>query len=265
MGLAAKLDGVDPLRATVWPEGLEPYAVVRSEFSERGNQRVVRLDPTRTSSAPFLRSLERLDRLVYGPSGMATPRWAFYDCAELPGAVYGLCVSANQLPEEVREALAACEREGAVPLSAVVAIPTVVDDHWLVYAICELGEAVDTGFPDLRSEMLRAALSWLGAREVSAVCGWADDRISLHLHCAPLELRAAWMPSHDRPATCCIRYVTHRPESPPSGRHTWISGTDGEALQDLQAKIERGHRFLIVEARSGASGPEFALCEDLTS
>lgn len=260
--LAAKLDAVDTGGATAWPEGLEPYAVARSALEERGRHRLAHVDPTRTSSAPFLRSLERLDRLIYSPSGMATPRWALYDCAELPGAVFGLAAPLEHLPAQARSALAAPGQEGSVPLNAVVAIPTVEADHWLVYAVCGLAEVVDTGFPDLRAETLRAALLWLGAREVSAVCRWAGDRIALHLTNGSLELRAAWMPSHDQPATCCLHYTTDAIEPPESATHDWVSGTDAEALRELQSKIERGHRYSIVDARAGSSGPEFALRED---
>jgi len=253
---------VDSQRARTWPEGLQPYAVARAALAERGSHPLVHVDPTHTSSAPFLRSLERLDRLVYSPSGMVTPRWAFYDCAELPGAVFGLCAPAEELPEETRRALTTAGHEGYVPLNAVVAIPTVEADHWLVYAICELGEVMDTGFPDSRAETLRSAFAWLGAREASAVCQWAGDRIALHLSCGALELRAAWMPSHDRPATCCFHYATAPPSPSPSGHRSWVSGVDEEALLDLQSKIEAGHRYLIVDARSGATGSEFALLEE---
>ena len=258
---AATLGSVDPHRARIWPEGLQPYAVARSGLAERGSHSLIQVDPTHTSSAPFLRSLERLDRLIYSPSGMATPRWAFYDCAELPGVVFGLCAPAEQLPDEARRALTAAGHEGYVPLSAVVAIPTVEADHWLVYAVCELGEVMATGFPDQRAETLRSALAWLGAREASAVCQWSGDRVAMHLSCAELELRAAWMPSHDRPATCCLHYAMATPGPAPSGRRVWISGVDEAALLDLQSKIETGRRYWIVDARRGAAGPEFALRE----
>ncbi len=248
--------------ASVWPEGIEPYAVVRPELAERGRHGLVHVDPTRTSSAPFLRNLERLDRLIYSPSGMATPRWAFYDCAELPGAVFGLCASLERLPEEARRTFIAGEQDGCVPLTAVVAIPTVEHAHWLVYAVCGLSEVATTGLPDLRAETLRAALVWLGAREASAVCQWAGDRVALHLNCALLELRAAWMPSHDQPATCCFHYATDRTDPSPSGCRTWVSSDDHEALRELHTKIEMGRRYLVVDARSGTSGPEFAIHED---
>lgn len=257
----AKLASVDTDRERIWPDGVQPYAVARPGLAERGSHPVVQIDPTRTSSASFLRSLERLDHLIYSPMGMPTPRWAFYDCAELPGAVFGLCTAPGQLPEPARTALTTAGQTGHVPLNAVVAIPTVEADHWLVYAVCGLGEAVDTGLPDLRAETLRAALAWLQAREVTSVCQWAGDHLALHLRDAVAEVRAAWMPFHDHPASCCLHYLTSPPPSPPSGGHTWVSAADEPALQDLQSRIEAGRRYLIVEERSGTGGSEYALCE----
>jgi hypothetical protein len=223
------------------------------------------MDPTHTKSVSFLRYLERLDGLIYSPSGMATPRWALYDCAELPGVVYGLCTPAQGLPEPARGALSAGAADGDAPLNAVVAIPTVEADHWLVYVVCGLVEIVPTGFPDLRGPTLRAALEWLGAREVSAVCHWGGDHIALHLDYAPLEVRAAWMPSHDRPATCCLHYAVDGPAPACAGEAAWISGADEPELRAIQAKLEAGRRFFVVDARGDATSREFALCEEASA
>jgi hypothetical protein len=245
----------------LWPDGLAPYAVARSELSERGSHPLLHIDPTRSASAPFLRSLERLDRAIYAPVGMATPRWALYDCAALPGTVFGLCASPEDLPEPARAALAAEGHTGPVPLNAVFAIPTVEAGHWLVYAVCGLHEVVDTQLPDLRAETLRAALAWLGAREVSAVCQWAGDHLTAHLRQAVVEVRASWMPTHDHPASCCLYYATESAPSPPTGSRAWVSSGDEAALQDLQSRIEDGRRYLVADHRAGANGSEYALCE----
>ncbi|MBW2273720.1 MAG: hypothetical protein JRG96_10635 [Deltaproteobacteria bacterium] len=243
------------------PEGLHLYAVARPALLERGNHPVVELDPTHTSSVPFLRRLERLDRLIYSPSGMETPRWAFYDCAELPGTVFGLCASADRVPEEARELLGGEESQDLLPLNAVVAIPTVEAGHWLVYVVCGLDEVVETGFSDLRAETLHAALEWLGALEVSAVCQWAGGRIALHLGGAAPELRAAWMPSHDRPATCCLHYALCPASSPTLSPARWVSSRDEESLRDLQSRIEAGRRYFVVDGRTDGPDPEWAICE----
>jgi hypothetical protein len=253
---------VSPLEAFDWPRGLKPYAVARRELAERGRHAVLSIDPTRTASVSFLRSLERLDGLIYSPSGMATPRWALYDCAELPGVVYGLCASADRLPERACAALAVSAQDGDIPLNAVVAIPTVEADHWLVYVVCGLAEIVPTGLPDLRAQTLRAALEWLGAREVSAVCHWAGDRIALHLERATLEVRAAWMPAHDRPATGCFHYSLEANEVCDFAEPVWIASGDESALRETQSKLEAGRRFFVVDARGDGDAREFAFCEE---
>lgn len=246
-----------------WPEAVRPYAVARSGLVARATSEVLHIDPTRAASAPFLRSLERLDRLIYAPAGMATPRWAFYDCAELPGVVFGRCVPASRLPAEARVALAVADEEAPVPLDAVVAIPTVAAGHWLVFAVCGLQEVVETGHADRRAESLRAALRWLGAREVSSVCQWRGDRLALHLRWGPLEVRAAWMPSHDLPASCCLRHGTEG-DAPAldAASKTWLATNDAEGLRALQARIEAGGRYYVVAVRDEAdAAASVALCE----
>jgi hypothetical protein len=234
--------------------------VARSGLVERADaSAVLHVDPTLTSSAGFLQRLEQLDRLVYSPAGMVTPRWALYDCAELPGAVFGLCTEAGRLPDPARTAIGASGADAVVPINAVVSIPTVESDHWLVYAVCGLSERAPTGFADLRRDTLAAALAWLGASRVTAVCQWDGDRVALHLACGVLSLRAAWMASHDQPATCCFDYALDRAAAPFSEDRTWIPARDEPALRRLQTALEAGDRFQIVETRAGTGGPEYGL------
>src|SRR5262245_11998489 len=79
-------------------EGLVPYVIAAPATLRRLDRSPLGLsiepenvvDPTRTRGAPLLDAVHRLDALVFGPRGLATPRWALYDCAELPGVVAGL-------------------------------------------------------------------------------------------------------------------------------------------------------------------------------
>lgn len=247
--------------AQAWPPGVQPYAVARPELAARGSHPLLAIDPTRSAHAPFLHRLERLDRSIYAPSGMATPRWALYDCAELPGTIYGACARAEALPREACLALESQPDDRPLPLTAVVAIPTVEADHWLVYAVFGLQEVVETGLPDLRARTLSDALAWLGAREVTTVCQWAGDRIALHLACGDPELRAAWMPSHTEPASCCLHYAPGAPAPSDGGAAMWLSAADEAALRELQSEIEAGRRYRVVASREGASGTEIELRE----
>ena len=57
------------------------------------------IDPTVTRSAVFLDLLQRLDALTFGPEGMPMDKWVFYDCAELPGFIYGFAMTVDDMTD----------------------------------------------------------------------------------------------------------------------------------------------------------------------
>src|SRR5688500_5556908 len=61
-------------------------------------------DPRAVASAPLLDRIADLDEACFGPRGMTMPRWALYDCGELPGAVVGLASTGEEAPAPVRAA-----------------------------------------------------------------------------------------------------------------------------------------------------------------
>lgn len=215
------------------------------------------VDPTRAGSERFLHALEQLDRLAYAPSGMATPRWALYDCAQLPGAVIGLCAELSALPDSVREALEV-EGEGLVPLTFLMALPMLERNAWLVHSVCGVSEMLQIGTRDLRPATMRFAYSWLGVKRVTSICQWKGDRVMLHGRWGALDLLAAWMPSHDIAATCTFRYVPsenrelHGSIAP---RDAFPLDDDDEAgFQELQRALERGEGLRVVDVGPLADG-----------
>ena len=99
-------------------ERCEPYVVATRKLQARLDLEPLglpiipehRFDPLRVSSAPFLDRVQTLDALTYGPVGMAMPRWALYDCAEMAGALVGLGTRAAHLPARLRKTFAIPER-----------------------------------------------------------------------------------------------------------------------------------------------------------
>ena len=49
----------------------------------------LRINPLHLSSETFLARIQRLDALGFGPEGLPMPRWVFFDCSELPAAIFG--------------------------------------------------------------------------------------------------------------------------------------------------------------------------------
>ncbi|MBW2271187.1 MAG: hypothetical protein JRH16_21765 [Deltaproteobacteria bacterium] len=216
-----------------------------------------RIDPLRVSSAPFLRLVERLDALAYGPRELTMPRWAFYDCAELPGAVIGFGRAASELTPHVRRVLGiAKDHVGLVPLSMALFVPMLEEGHWLGFALCDLHEVAPGATPaGLRLLSMAVALDLLGARRFTGTTQWASPNLRVHARFAPLRVHAAWVPAHSKPATCTFGFdvtpavlqrALREVWGPADPEATLFDLDDRTALQGLQQEIEDGGLISIV-------------------
>lgn len=214
------------------------------------------LDPTRQGSAQFLRRLERLDRIVYGPFAMAMPRWAFYDCAELPGLVCGFACEADAMPARLRETAWLDAVDGPVPLSMCVTLPTLDPGRWLTYVLCDVHEALP-GLtpPSLRVLSLALACALTGARNMQAVTQWASSKLAALARFAPLRLDAAWVPAHSLAATCVVSFDADSPaieraleasEPQLPSRPRWLDVGNARGLEALQRELEAGAELHIL-------------------
>jgi len=219
----------------------------------------LRFDPLRRASADFLGRVERLDGLAYSARGLAMPRWAFYDCAELPGVIFGLAVAAGDLAPAARSALAvARDDEAYVPTSIFLAVPMLEAGHWLGYGLCDLHEvSPGASHPGLRLLTLALALDLLAARRLTGTMQWSSPRLHAWARFAPLGVRAAWVPAHSEPATCAFRFdvtpgrlaraLQPAPiECPPEAELVDVG--DPAVLLGLQRAIESGREVAIVGA-----------------
>ena len=212
-------------------------------------------DPVRAATAPFLDRIERIDGLTFGPRGLATPRWALYDCACLPGVIFGLGRAARELDAATRSALgvAAGEDDGElVPLSSLVAIPMLGDDRWLAYSLATA--PLRDPIPDLDLATLVLGLDLLRAREVTATAQWGSPELATIARLAPSRVRAAWLPAHDIPASAVLSIdlgarlsgardePLGQPPRPPVERF-FVDTRDDAALRALQADIEAGRHI----------------------
>ena len=212
-------------------------------------------DPMLRASAPFLDLLERLDAATFGRRGMAMPRWAFYDCAELPGAVLGLAARAGDLPPAVRADFGEVDDDRILPVSMYMAIPTLVAREWLGYSLCTV-DLPDARFHDVEIDVATLALSVtaLRARQVTGTVQWNSPHLPATARFAPLMVRAAYLPAHTRAATCVFRFDVDeaRVEAGLAGEETmvenvqWMPGDDASAHQVVQSRIEAGERAFIV-------------------
>lgn len=213
------------------------------------------LDPTRRASGPFLDLLEKLDAATFGREGMAMPRWAFYDCAELPGAVAGLGCAARHAPPDARAAFGDVSDDTFLPLSMYMAIPTLTEHEWLGYSLCSL-ELPSSAFLGASVDIATLALSVtaLRAKLVTGTVQWSSPHLGPTARFAPLSVLAAWLPAHTRAETCVFRFDVDRDrleralasEVHAEGDVDWLSADDRDAHHVAQARIEAGERCFIV-------------------
>lgn len=212
---------------------------------------LARIDSRLRASASFIEGIRRFAELAYAPLGVRTPRWVLYDCAVIPGLVFGLAGAALDLAAETVESLGfAADYEGPVPLSILAALPTLEPDHWFVYEVASLDQA---GRGDLRAATLGAAIELLGAETITATAPWRSSELAIHAAHAPLELLAAELPAHQQPATAVVRY---RPGAAAAIAATAeLDASDDRALATLQAEIEAGSRPLITGPADAGTWP----------
>lgn len=242
---------------------LEPWVVatpgLRERLAERPlgfpRERLRWYDPTRLASKTLLDGLERVDELTFGPHGLRMPRWAFYDCAELPGALFGFGAPPRALPERWRSLLP--DADDLVPLSMCMATPMVRPGEWLVFSISSLLE-LEPGPEAVRLcvETLALSLAALAPSRVHGTMQWRSPSLPVHAHFAPLQVRAAWVPAHTHAATCVFAFdgdaarIERALRQPlaTSGPGAEVDPDDELALTAMQRRIEAGETLSLVGA-----------------
>lgn len=231
------------------------------------------INPLLSANATFFLLLQTLDRLTFGPEGMPMPRWVFYNCAEIPGGIFGFGRPAGTLAPDVRAALdlpADYPDEALVPFSMYIAIPVrrpSASEHqpggsWFGHNLASLNPV----FPALKMKGLASmtkalSLKVFRASEQIGATQWDSEALFIHTRFGPLDLVTAWTPAHSEPPTLTYRFdVTDEKIRAAMGDPTAIAAIpspapetifeipadDHVAMQDLQQKIEAGGAYVVV-------------------
>ena len=225
------------------------------------------LHPQERRHAAFLQMLQLVDKLTFGPFGMEMPSWVFYDCAVMPGAVFGLAIRAEKLEDWAREAMQVPPGyTGLVPVSLFIAIPMLagfaenveVPHTWLLYTLESLNQ-VSPGIAPAGILKLTLALG-LRVFPIQTLYGttqWRSPKLKVYADLGPLALVTAYTPAHSLPRTLSFRLqlrdVHHNtllasprvhPAAPPP--NTLLDVDDVAALRQLQRDIEAGWRVYVV-------------------
>ncbi len=219
------------------------------------------LDPQSRHNETFLQMMQNLDRLSFGPHGMAMPKWVFYDCGVMPSAVFGFCGPATSLEPWVRRALEVPDGyTGPVPLTIFIAIPTPEPGAWFTHTLCSINQVAEGAAPaGLRLLSLCLGVRLLKAEMLYGTLQWRSDRIGSFVGIGPLELVTAYTPAHSFRRSLTFRLRLKRflveaalikpgtsPGAPPA---THMLDVDDEAaLVALQSELENGIPYAIVGA-----------------
>ena len=243
----------------------QPYIVATAEHlaladpAPFGIKTEWHFDPTRTSSAVFCDLLQRLDALTFGPEGMPMDKWVFYDCAELPGFIYGFAVPAAQLSAHERELFGLTDDyDGAVPVSMYIAIPMHERGTWFGHNLASLNRTLpDRDLHHLGTITKAIALKAFRVERFVGATQWLSNALYIHTKFGPLELQTAYTPAHSIHETLTYAFdVTDdslraaagdptvtliRPE--PTMR---LDASDVDAMRELQSHIEAGAQCVLV-------------------
>lgn len=222
------------------------------------------IDPLKLQSERFLSLLHKLDGLTFGPEGMPMPLWVFYDCAELPGAIFGLARPASTLWPQVRAFIGVDEDyDGLVPLSMYIAIPMHEPGVWFGHNLASLASVLrarNFAAADLRglgSVTKGLALKCFGARYFWGATQWLSKALFIHVKFGPLDLATAYTPAHSTAQTLTYGFaVTDEKLRASMGDRSislampsaqlWVDAQSDEQMIALQDEIESGARYRIV-------------------
>lgn len=217
------------------------FAVIASPESLAHRQaatsgmRVTVLDPLR---APDANMIGPLQPPTHGADDASLPRWAVYDCAEVPGAVIGLLRDDTPTPAPTP----------LDPLAIILATPHAEDGAWHLYGLNVCHSASDAR--GVRLRLIAGAIRLLNARQTSLVVPWSApwlDRLcelgSLELLCARTALHL-----HD-PSAALMLHDRNAPTLRSAAREDLTIPLESDdlhlVLDRMQDVIETGSRLFL--------------------
>ncbi len=198
-----------------------------------------------------------LEAKAFGPSGMAMPRWVFYDCAIVPGFVAGYAARTSKLSESVKKKLLVDDSVEWTPLSLFIIIPTMSrEGEWVAHNLCSVNSLLDKPDRFYGLGFLSKAFG-LWYANVKICCGftqWGNPAVKLHAYYGEFEVLTSYTPIHSHAKTLTYR-VKVNPDYWPNfftkeplkdlGEKLSDSGvkvdpTDEESLISLQKQLQEG-------------------------
>lgn len=164
-------------------------------------------DPLHLDQLEFAEQIYHLEHNAFGPSGLAIPRWVFYDCAVVPGFVAGFAMKTSKLPDSIKKVMRWKPEFDWTPLSLFIIIPTMKKGEWVAHNLC----AVNSLLPENERLYALGFLSkafGLWYANVETCCGmtqWGSPALKLHTQYGHLQMLTAYSPVHTHAQTITYR------------------------------------------------------------
>lgn len=199
-------------------EDIQPYVFVRPENSiaQPGTRHSIDWfthknpifkNPLHLKELPFAEAIYQVEWKSFGDKEMAIPRWAFYDCAAMPGFIAGFAGRTKKLPKKVLELLNYSEEEEWCPLSLFIIIPTMHKGEWVAYDLCAINSILpkEDQFYGLGFLTKAFGLWYANVEQCSGMTQWGSPAIKLHSHYGDMEVIGSYAPLHTHANTMTYR------------------------------------------------------------
>ncbi len=194
------------------------------------SDKVLYKNPLHMSESNFGNQILKLESFAFGPSGMAMPRWVFYDCGIVPGFVAGFAAHKSFLSDEVKKKLDVDPSLEWIPISLFIIIPTMSSQgEWVAHNLCSANSFLEKKDKLYGLGFLSKAFG-LWYANVRICCGftqWGNPAIKLHAYYGEFEVLTAYTPMHSYAKT-----LTYRVEVKPS---FWIRFFTKESLSEFES------------------------------
>jgi hypothetical protein len=198
---------------------IRPYVFVRNEnrIKQPGREhseldwfphRVLYKNPLEMDQVGFADRILDLEAKAFGPSGMAMPRWVFYDCAIVPGFVAGFAYRTKALPEALLSVLTVDGGDEWTPLSLFIIIPTMSrQGEWVAHNLCSVNSllAKQDQFYGIGFLSKAFGLWYANVKTCVGMTQWTSPSVRLHAHYGDFEVLTAFTPVHSYSRTLTYR------------------------------------------------------------
>lgn len=240
--------------------------------------KVLYKNPLDMHEVGFADRILSLEAKAFAESGMAMPRWVFYDCAIMPGFVAGYAARTASLDIETKKVLGATDDDEWTALSLFIVIPTMAKNaEWVAHNLCSVNSLLprEKHFYGIGFMSKAFGLWYANVRTCCGVTQWMSPSVRLHAHYGDFEVLTAFTPVHSYSKTLTYRvnvdaslwhqfFTKEWPSNfeqhfEPAG--IILDPKDESSLKSLQTKLQDGEGPFFL---SGKQTMDNALTDSLT-